>query len=468
MKKVISAILSVIILITAVPLYAFADSSTLPASTLDTAGVHLMITAVHTGTGAALEFAVKGVTAGKYGVLNNISKMDMYYKKAYTSDGWKLFFTAAKNDVHTNQGYGNMSVFADNAEYFFYAHVTPVSGQSYDTAYESVVPVQKGSPVPPSTLSRTTTNSFLGLTRNVYQHNTAVQASNSASDAGTLNFFLQPDTNVQSTDPAIVALAAQITAGKTTAFDKALAIYAWVAGNIYYDLDDYKDDNYVLSRKSADVLARRRSTCSGYSYLTAALCRAAGIPAKVVKGTDTHTVWSKNGWGNVVGTEHKWNELFIDGQWITVDTTWGSGNRWSGGKVSDSKGLYRYAYFNPDMTFFSQTHYITDLPVAPASAITFEPSAPASFTGTETVTGLKVTQTGQTVTVSWNGIGSSLYRLCYIIDGKGWYVNDTDKVSAVSANLPKGTVLYFTVMPFSRGKAITWGAYCPVVQYVVR
>ena len=80
--------------------------------------------------------------------------------------------------------------------------------------------------------------------------------------------------------PEIQALADQLTAGKKTELEKADALCEWIATHIYYDYVDLKayiDD--VKDQSTAAVLERRTAIYDGYSALTLAMLRAAGLDA---------------------------------------------------------------------------------------------------------------------------------------------------------------------------------------------
>jgi len=98
------------------------------------------------------------------------------------------------------------------------------------------------------------------------------------------------------------------------------------------------------------------SVCQGYAELTNVLIRMAGIPCRVVSG---YAIWvDSQSWETVnhVGSNHAWNEAFVDGRWVIIDTTWDSGNKYENGKFNkkDSKHLY----FDTTLKSFSLDHEI--------------------------------------------------------------------------------------------------------------
>jgi hypothetical protein len=62
-----------------------------------------------------------------------------------------------------------------------------------------------------------------------------------------------------------------------------------------------------------------RGDCRHHALLTAALCRAAGLPARTAIGL----LYVYNG-GPKLGF-HMWAEVCVDGQWLGLDSTLGKG-----------------------------------------------------------------------------------------------------------------------------------------------
>ena len=192
----------------------------------------------------------------------------------------------------------------------------------------------------------------------VYEHNKKTYDAG-RSDNAALAHYLSPTRTIQSSDAGIVKLAAEITNGITDEYNKALAIHDWVCVNIWYDWD-VAGSGRRTEGDAVSTLKNRRAVCNGYSNLTAALLRAVGIPAKTVNGFGRTT--RTGGWtqskisGN--STNHVWNEAYVDGRWIIIDTTWDSGNDYRGGKKVASDGLYYSRYFDATLEAISINHRI--------------------------------------------------------------------------------------------------------------
>ncbi|MGE5458659.1 MAG: transglutaminase domain-containing protein, partial [Methanococcaceae archaeon] len=145
-----------------------------------------------------------------------------------------------------------------------------------------------------------------------------------------LQQYLQATTNCQVNDATIKALAASITSGKTSTYDKAVAIFNWVRDNIGYSF--YYNTKYsALGTYKADT-----GNCVDTTHLLIALERAAGIPARYVHGTCTFTS------GSVYG--HVWAQVYVNGKWYSADAistrnTFGVINNWNTATYT-LKGIY--------------------------------------------------------------------------------------------------------------------------------
>jgi len=123
-----------------------------------------------------------------------------------------------------------------------------------------------------------------------------------------LQRYLQETRNSQVNNPAIRSLAASITSGATSTYNKATRLFNWVMDNIRYSF-------YRNTRKGAvGTLNSRSGNCVDQSHLLIALSRAAGIPARYMHGRCTFIPS-----GNVFG--HVWPQMWVNGRWHNADTT---------------------------------------------------------------------------------------------------------------------------------------------------
>jgi transglutaminase-like putative cysteine protease len=138
-----------------------------------------------------------------------------------------------------------------------------------------------------------------------------VGSSSTSSETVTipaeLQKYLAATANCQVTNSQIKALAASITAGKTTTYAKAVAIFNWVRDNIGYSF--YYNTKYGAT----GTLSRKTGNCVDTSHLLIALTRAAGIPAKYKH------VYAKFSSGNWYG--HVIAQVYVNGKWYNADAT---------------------------------------------------------------------------------------------------------------------------------------------------
>lgn len=150
-------------------------------------------------------------------------------------------------------------------------------------------------------------------------------------------------------DPAILDLATAIAPSNLNDQQKVENIHNWVASNIVYDYNAYLQHD-VNMIPASQTLKTRKGLCRDFSFLFAALCRASGLPAKVVYGEAR----SGSSW-----ELHAWNEVLVNNQWISVDSSWDSGY------VSNNRFVQSLSneFLAPDSKTFSLTHRVTQTTV---------------------------------------------------------------------------------------------------------
>ncbi len=171
---------------------------------------------------------------------------------------------------------------------------------------------------------------------------------------------LKSTESVQSDDAEIKETADKIVRHADTDYEKVVALHDWVCENLYYDSDSLAEEG-IPPYYALDVLHSKKAVCRGYATLMAALCRAEGIPCNVVTGyalgVSGDTKWTDE---NIATDEqnHAWNEVYVDGRWVIVDTTWDSGNKIENGMWTD--GSVSHLYFDANLQFFSANHRIIE------------------------------------------------------------------------------------------------------------
>ncbi|MCZ3366835.1 MULTISPECIES: pseudomurein-binding repeat-containing protein [Methanobacterium] len=135
-----------------------------------------------------------------------------------------------------------------------------------------------------------------------------------------LQQYLKETKNCQVTNSQIQALAKSITSGKSSTYDKAVAIFNWVRDNIGYSF--YYNTKYG----AVGTLNAKTGNCVDTAHLLIALERAAGIPARYehVKAQFTSGTW----YGHVIA------QVWVNGKWYNADgtsskNTFGVINNWN-------------------------------------------------------------------------------------------------------------------------------------------
>jgi hypothetical protein len=126
------------------------------------------------------------------------------------------------------------------------------------------------------------------------------------------NFFINWDND------AVKAHAAKATTGlpaTATAWDKAVAVERWVKANM-------KAFEFSQAMASADNVAKTLSgDCTEYAMLSAAMCRALGVPSRTALGV----VYAPGPGGKPYLAYHMWFEVYAGDQWVPLDATLGLG-----------------------------------------------------------------------------------------------------------------------------------------------
>ena len=135
--------------------------------------------------------------------------------------------------------------------------------------------------------------------------------------AGNMRQFIRPEKMIQSDDPSIVNTARQLTSGASTVAEAANNISNWVHDHLTYTIPVQQD--------ALSVYRSGRGSCQGYTRLTIALCRAAGIPARyahgyLVPGEDWGARVERFGVKTHGGGYHAWLEIYYpDVGWAFTD-----------------------------------------------------------------------------------------------------------------------------------------------------
>lgn len=123
--------------------------------------------------------------------------------------------------------------------------------------------------------------------------------------------YLVPNTFVvYDNEMEAIQFGLELTEDAYTQEEKAHAIYDWIVRNISYDFSvvGKLEVGYVPSpQRTYDT---RKGICSDFAALFASMCRSQGIPCKVALGYYVKSEYY-----------HAWNEVYINGEYVLVDSS---------------------------------------------------------------------------------------------------------------------------------------------------
>jgi transglutaminase-like putative cysteine protease len=126
--------------------------------------------------------------------------------------------------------------------------------------------------------------------------------------------FLQSSYFITSADEKVQEHARRAVADETDGWKKALRIEKWVH-------DHMKSRNDEALAPADHVARTLAGDCTEYAMLTAAMCRAVGVPARTAVGL----IYADVADGPVFAF-HMWTEVCTAGRWIPIDATLGRGH----------------------------------------------------------------------------------------------------------------------------------------------
>jgi hypothetical protein len=204
---------------------------------------------------------------------------------------------------------------------------------------------------------------FLFLFLNVIFLQYSIAQKYSAVD----NVVLKYPKNFDSTEE----LAERIEKDFNSDYDKARAIYSWMAFNIRYDYNEFLNPPRMQSfsyRNEAekqrkikqfndDMLEKafksQKAVCEGFTLLFQNLTSLVGIKSEIIRG-DSKVRLADIGRKETT-SNHAWNTVLIDGKWRLIDVTWGQGyyDSSKGRMVKD----FDPVYFDTDPDYFFEKHF---------------------------------------------------------------------------------------------------------------
>ncbi|MBW4085015.1 transglutaminase family protein [Paenibacillus sp. S150] len=152
----------------------------------------------------------------------------------------------------------------------------------------------------------------------------------SLSNANAVYLSSVQNVKWSSSDKSVLK-AAQLTQGLTTDEQKVKAIYNYIVSNVKYDYTLASNVTTDYIPNNDNTLITKKGICYDYASLFATMLRSQGIPAKLVMGNTSY-----------VTSYHAWNEVFLNGKWVTIDTTVDAGLAKSSQATSLIKAASKY------------------------------------------------------------------------------------------------------------------------------
>lgn len=142
-------------------------------------------------------------------------------------------------------------------------------------------------------------------------------------------------TEISETLAEIKSISDEVCKGLKSDYDKARAVSEWISANIYYDFDASHTNVDLDTIALVNVLERRRTVCTGYANLYAAMLQAQGIRCVSIAGSSAS---SGIEYEDLLSSpqNHQWSAAYIDGRWVYADTIWDTGNAYNNGRKSNS------------------------------------------------------------------------------------------------------------------------------------
>jgi len=166
-------------------------------------------------------------------------------------------------------------------------------------------------------------------------------------------------------------LAKRINTDFASEYDRARAIYSWIAININYDVKkflnpsaskrisfkDQSDYERELQKYVNDRIKKtfrsKKGVCEDFSLLYEQIGTLSGLKVKVVRG-NAKVHLSDIGKKRLY-TNHAWNAVEINGKWILLDATWGGGSL-DYETMVDIK-WFTPIYFDMNPKYFNARHF---------------------------------------------------------------------------------------------------------------
>lgn len=128
--------------------------------------------------------------------------------------------------------------------------------------------------------------------------------------------YVEPEPGIESDAETIVDLARKTTTGCRTQLEKARKLFYYINDTLEYR--KIEGDTH----SALETLHNGKGVCEDFSLAYVALCRAAGIPARMVRGYRLDASDLSSGTNDLKSFAHAWAEVNLPAEgWVTVEPT---------------------------------------------------------------------------------------------------------------------------------------------------
>ncbi|MDO4799806.1 MAG: stalk domain-containing protein [Bacillota bacterium] len=153
----------------------------------------------------------------------------------------------------------------------------------------------------------------------------------------------------------LTKIAAELSQGAKSDYEKLLRIHDWLTENFYYNREFHEKKTGQDYHMPIEVLDNQIARCYGYSIVFSDLARLMNIPCIKAIGYLNHDplrpLFEKD-----PSTLHSWNVAYVDGRWIQIDVTYDNHHEFWEGKTTRMKP--EHTYFDVELYFLSYDHVI--------------------------------------------------------------------------------------------------------------
>jgi len=144
-----------------------------------------------------------------------------------------------------------------------------------------------------------------------------------------MELYLHPTYFIDSDHPEIIRLAAELTNGLEADVEKAKALFYYVRDTYMYFPYNVSFEHRLLKASHIHLReGRKQGYCIEKSVLFAALCRAVGIPNRLLFCNVRNHIGTER-FEAVIGTDimvfHGYNEVYVNDRWVKCTVAFNKG-----------------------------------------------------------------------------------------------------------------------------------------------